>query len=90
MRLEWRPLALADRERIFDFIAKDDPVAALNLDEMFEKRADLLIEYPESHRSGREKGTREMVVHPDYIVIYRIQKAFVEILRVKHTGRQQP
>lgn len=53
-----RPMALADRERIMDYIAKDNPAAA--------------------------------VVHPNYLVIYRIHKGCVEILRVKHAARKQP
>mgnify|MGYP001296102810 FL=1 len=36
MRLVWRPMAMADRDRIFDYIAKDNPAAALVLDEAFE------------------------------------------------------
>jgi plasmid stabilization system protein ParE len=31
-----------------------------------------------------------MVVHPHYIVIYRVQKETVEILRVKHTAQRWP
>lgn len=33
MRLGWRPLALADRNAIMDYIAEGKPTAALALDE---------------------------------------------------------
>jgi plasmid stabilization system protein ParE len=33
MRLGWRPLALADRNAIMDYIAEGNPTAALALDE---------------------------------------------------------
>jgi len=33
VRLEWSPLAMDDRERIFDFIEQDDPRAAIAVDE---------------------------------------------------------
>lgn len=73
-----------------DHIAQDNPVAALELDELFEQKADQLIAHPELYRAGRKRGTREMVVHPHYIVIYRVQGETVEILRVKHTAQQWP
>lgn len=73
-----------------DHIAQDNPQAALDLDELFGQKADRLIEQPELYRTGRKRGTREMVVHPHYIVIYRVQKETVEVLRVKHTAQQWP
>jgi plasmid stabilization system protein ParE len=32
--LLWRPMALADRERIMDYIARNNPAAAVKLDEL--------------------------------------------------------
>lgn len=90
MNITWKPLALDDREQIIDFIAKDNPTAALALDELIEQKADALVEHPELYRTGRKRGTREMVVHPHYIVVYRIQNQTIEILRVKHTAQQWP
>jgi addiction module RelE/StbE family toxin len=90
LKLVWKQLALNDRERIMNRIAKDSPQAALDLDEMIEQKADQLIEYPEKYRVGRKRGTREMVVHPNYIVIYRVLPSKVEILRVKHAAQQWP
>ena len=79
-----------DRDRIFDHIAEDNPQAALDLDTLFEQKADRLIDQPELYRAGRKRGTREMVVHPNYMVIYRVSKNTVEILRVKHSTQQWP
>jgi addiction module RelE/StbE family toxin len=39
---------------------------------------------------GRIKDTRELVVHPNYIVIYRIVGKAVEVLRVKHAAQKWP
>ncbi len=90
MKLVWKQLALNDRERIMDHIAKDNPQAALDLDVLFEQKADRLVEQPEMYRVGRKRGTREMVVHPNYLVIYRINNDAVEVLRVKHSAQQWP
>ncbi|MDP1679931.1 MAG: type II toxin-antitoxin system RelE/ParE family toxin [Candidatus Nitrotoga sp.] len=37
MRLIWKPLALDDRERIMNYIAQNNPQAALDLDALFEQ-----------------------------------------------------
>jgi len=40
--------------------------------------------------SGRVKRTREFVVHPNYILVYRIVGKTVEVLRVKHAAQRWP
>lgn len=64
MKLVWHPLAMADRECIMDFIARDKPLAALALDENFDTHADRIEANPHLYRPGRMPGTREAVVHP--------------------------
>ena len=54
MRLVWHPLAIADREQIMDFIAKDKPIAALALDEAFEIHAQRALANPQLYKIGRE------------------------------------
>ena len=73
-----------------DYIAQDPPLAALELDELIELKVEQLLERPQLYRAGRKRGTWEMVVHPHYIVIYRMSQDLVEILRVKHSARQWP
>lgn len=65
MKLEWRPQAFDDRERIMDFIARDNPQAALDLGALFEEKTGALTGQPKLYRSGRMKGTKEAVVHPN-------------------------
>jgi addiction module RelE/StbE family toxin len=90
MQLIWRPAAREDRATIMDYIAGDNPVAALELDGLIEEKTHALIDHPQLYKPGRMKGTREMVVHPNYVVIYRENKTEVTILRVLHTRRQWP
>lgn len=90
MNLIWRPAALEDRATIMDYIAEDNPVAALELDELIEEKTNSLVDHPRLYKPGRMKGTREMVVHPNYVVVYRENKTEIAILRVLHARQQWP
>ncbi|MDP2822224.1 MAG: type II toxin-antitoxin system RelE/ParE family toxin [Sulfuritalea sp.] len=73
MSLVWHPLAIDDRERIMDFIARDKPFAALALDEDFEAHAERLTVNPLLYKPGRMAGTREIVARPNYVMVYRVE-----------------
>ncbi|UXU87990.1 type II toxin-antitoxin system RelE/ParE family toxin [Burkholderia sp. S-53] len=92
LALHWHPKACEDRAAIMDYIGQDDPLAALELDERLEERAAALPARAELYRQGRVAGTRELVVAPNYVLVYRIRPAdnIVEILRVLHARRQWP
>lgn len=92
MRIVWRPMAESDREHIFDYIAADNPAAALALDEAFTAKAELAGQNPQLYKPGRVRGTREIVVAPNYIMVYRIEGAgdTLAVLRVLHAAQQWP
>ena len=87
---KWRPAASADRKRITDYIAEDNPKAAIELGDALIEMAGLLDENPMQGRIGRVKGTRELVAHPNYILVYRVVGKAVEVLRVKHAAQKWP
>jgi toxin ParE1/3/4 len=86
----WRPTAIADRKKITAYIAQDNPQAAIEMGDMLFEKAQLLDEHPKLGRVGRVKGTRELVAHPNYILIYRIVGEVAEVLRVKHAAQKWP
>ena len=88
MKLVWRPMALSDRERIMDYIAQDNPQAAIDLDTLFEERAKALIEHPNLYKPGRVISTREAVVHASYVMVYEVFKDEITIVRVLHTAQE--
>lgn len=90
MQLFWTLEAIQDREAIYDYIEADKPMAALALDELFEEKAARLVEHPGVGRPGRVSGTRELVAHQNYIVVYDVLDDSVRVLRVLHTARQWP
>lgn len=90
MKLVWTESAHKDRKVIREYIADDNPAAALALDVLFEERSSRLTDHPNLGRPGRVKGTCELVVHQNYILVYDIAEDMVRILRVLHIARQWP
>jgi plasmid stabilization system protein ParE len=60
------------------------------MDLIFAEKAAILIRFPELGRLGRIPGTRELLAHRHYFLIYRIREDVVQILRLLHTSRQWP
>ena len=91
MRVRWTSLALRHIEDIEDYIALDSPIAAYRLIVDLVQRTDQgLAATPEMGRTGRARGTRELVFADlPYIVVYRITDA-VDILAVVHAARKWP
>ena len=92
MRVVWTEPAEEDRERIIFFIAQDDPQAALEMDDLFTAAADSLATFPTRARLGRVHGTRELIVHKNYILVYGFDEdaAAIYIKAILHASRQWP
>ena len=90
MKLFWTPEAIQDREDIYDYIEADNPTAALDLDELLERKAMLLVDHPNLGRLGRVLDTRELVVHANFLLIYDVAGDLVRVLNVLHAARQRP
>ncbi|MFD3263955.1 type II toxin-antitoxin system RelE/ParE family toxin [Phenylobacterium ferrooxidans] len=88
--LEWREAARADLLAIVDYISDDNPDAAQRLKDEIDEKVSKLPERPRLYRPGRVPGTREMVIRPNYIVVYAEDDRAVVILRVLHSARQWP
>jgi toxin ParE1/3/4 len=86
----WKKQAINDLIRIGQHIAKDSPANAGKIIDLIEGKVTPLTDHPHIGRTGRKRGTYELVAHESYIVIYRVRAKTIEILRVKHTARQWP
>jgi toxin ParE1/3/4 len=91
MMLVWTPRAREQRHEAIEFIAQDNPAAALNQLDEIEKQTDMLLQHPEIGRTGGRKGTRELVIsRTHFAVIYRITDKRIEIVRLLHTSQAWP
>lgn len=90
LRLIWRETAREEARAVFRYIAERDVGAATRLIAAIEACAERLPEHPYMYRPGRVAGTREAVVHPNYILIYRVTTEAVEIINVVHARQRYP
>jgi toxin ParE1/3/4 len=93
MELVWTPRARRVRQASIDYIAQDNPVAALSQLDEIERQTDMLIQHPEMGRPGRVDGTRELVIgRTPFIVVYRLKPRAkrIELFRFLHGAQQWP
>jgi addiction module RelE/StbE family toxin len=90
VKVIWTPQAQQDRADIWDYIAADNPRAALRMDLLFSDAAARLAAYPKMGKAGRIAGTRELIPHESYRLVYEIDGTTVWVLALVHTARQWP
>jgi addiction module RelE/StbE family toxin len=89
MAPKWTRTALRTLDDIFHFVAADNPARAQSFAQELRTKVERLGEFPELGRPGRVNGTRELVLHPNYLAIYRVRQGQVEILRIHHAAMRQ-
>ena len=90
MKVLWADSAAQNRRDIVEYIALDDLWAAIQIDALFERAVERLSEHPKLGRVGMLAGTRELIPHRSYRLIYEISEDQIWILALLHTARQWP
>lgn len=90
MNVVWAERARLARNSLIEFIADDNILAALEVDETISAAVLRLEQFPSLGKPGRIDGTRELVVHQHYILVYEIIDDTIFIVMVLHTARQWP
>lgn len=90
MRVIWTPEAQQDRSDIWDYIVADNPRAAIRMDRLFGNAAAGLTTHPKRGRPGNIPGTRELIPHKNYRLVYEIDQETVWILALVHAARLWP
>ena len=88
MLLKWTKTALRSVDEIAGYIAQDNPKRATSFVVELQEAVTKLQVHPGMGRAGRVPGTRELVLHKNYIAIYRVRGDGVEILRLHHAARK--
>lgn len=90
MELAWSEPAEASLDAIVMYIAADNIDAALELDNLLRKAARGLTKLPRKGKPGRVPGTRELLAHPNYVLVYLLTEEHIQIVNVLHSSRQWP
>ena len=87
-KLRWTRRALRRLEEIATFIAQDNPTRATTFASELRDKVTHLAEH-QLGKPGRVYGTRELVLHRHYVVVYRVKEDEVHILTLLHTAQQR-
>lgn len=90
IQILWLEEVERDLNRIVEYIAEDDPAAALSVLSTLREATGGLIEHPHIRRDGRVMGTRELVSGIPYILPSQITDGEIRIIAVMHTSRKWP
>lgn len=92
MKIVWTDLAVQDIDGIYQFIAEQNPEAALRVVEaIYQSVESNLPDHPHAGRPGRVGDSRELVMTGlPFIVPYRVHNKQVRVLRVMHAARKWP
>lgn len=89
MKLKWTLDALTDLQTILDYIKQDNPQEAQALAAGFRHTAEHLTRHPFIGRRGDLDGTRELMLHRNYLLTYRVSSEAVEILQIWHVAQKR-
>ena len=90
LKLAWKSKATQQFELLLNYVAERNFDAAQRLEALIHERVETLRKFPELGRPGRVADTREIVPHPNYIVVYRCDGNAISVLNVLHARRRYP
>jgi toxin ParE1/3/4 len=91
MRIRWTEGATDNLVQVEEYIALDNPSAAVDTVLKIIATAEMLADYPALGKRGRERGTRELVVAGlPFIIIFAVHREELVIIRVLHMAMKYP
>ena len=91
MQLRWTREAVADLERIADYLFQHVPDRAAELVRALYDAPALLLEFPHRGRPGKKRGTRELVLSRlPYLIVYALRSDVIFVVRILHGAQQWP
>jgi toxin ParE1/3/4 len=91
MILSYSRPAQRDIQSIYDYIARNNPIAARQVVAAIERAINQLSQFPLSGRKGAVPTTRELVIpRLPYIAVYRVDEDEVKIIAVFHAAQDIP
>lgn len=92
MKIVWSPLSSERLESVYDFIATEYPIAAMNLINRIFKKVESLSKYPERGRRVPEINRNDIreLFESGYRIIYKMEKKKILILTIRNFKQLLP
>lgn len=90
LMIDWSTQALDDVDSVVDYLFARNPAAAMEMDFLIHESVRNLAVMPYIGRPGRLPETRELVIHPNYIIVYEVNAQMLKILSLIHTRQSYP
>ncbi|MCM1323385.1 MAG: type II toxin-antitoxin system RelE/ParE family toxin [Acetobacter sp.] len=91
LNIKYTKLAIQDLNDSYDYIFKDNPIAARNVIEKVELTVSKLAEFPHMGHLGRVDGTFEFVaLDTPFVIIYMFDETTLKIVSILHMARRYP
>ena len=88
LELRWTNRALGRLDSIAAYIAKDSPTRAKTFTQELRKKVDVL-KSQQIGRAWKVFGTKQYVLHPNYIANYKVKDNEVQILTILHSAQER-
>jgi plasmid stabilization system protein ParE len=92
LKIFWTPLAVERLEYIFEYISKDDSIAAHKMIGKIFKKVESLPKFPERGRKVPETNREEIreVFENEYRIIYRVEPKRIFVLSIRNFKQLLP
>lgn len=87
-KIRWTHRALGRLDEIAGYIAKDNPIRASSFVMELREKLEILAAH-QPGTAGRVFGTKEWVLHKNYLAVYRVKGDEVHILTILHTAQNR-
>lgn len=88
--LIWEPEARLQYAILIDFVGERNPAAARQLAQRIDDGVERARQFPAIGRPGRITATRELIVHPNYLIVYQVTDTAIDVLRLLHARQLYP
>ena len=86
--LRWTNRALGKLDEIATYIAQDNPARAKTFAQQLRQKVDIFKTH-QVGTAGRVYGTKELVLHPNYVAVYRVKDGEVQIITLLHAAQRK-
>lgn len=90
MSIRWTADAKRRYQTVIDHISEQNALAAKDLATRVRHVLNLASQRPLMYRAGRVPGTREALVHRNYIVVYRVKATTIVVVAFVHARQTYP